>query len=93
MIHSYSRHFAKADIPIVSKEVEDEYTLTFWDMPFDFSILCYSNSVVAMCIVCISPCLHKDDFRQKRRHLSLFRPLVYTHMMKTHLKTENGDLI
>ena len=38
----------------------------------------------------IRPRLHEDDFGQKRRHLSPFMPLVYTHMMKTRLK--NGDL-
>ena len=43
----------------------------------------------------IRRCLHDDVFRQKPRHLSPFRPFVYTNTMKTHLKTEtfeNGDL-
>ena len=33
----------------------------------------------------------KTDFEQKHRHLSPFRPLVYTHTMKTET-FENGDL-
>ena len=39
----------------------------------------------------LRPRLHQDDFKQKHRHLSPFRPLVYTHSMSEN-SPENGDL-